>query len=370
MAEKGIYFDFDKLNIARDIIASANDSLNGAKSSLITSNANIDSRLNQRYSELVDSKGLYKTLGVDYSLMDKHDFTSIINESIKFSNSVIEVFNLVLPIDYKINRDNLSDINAGIPVAALEPPEIETAREEQVTMAAGSNDQIATTSNPEIETAPASEPETTITIEPEKVPASEPKIALAPEINSEPAPPLEAEKGLVTNGQVMDVPGSLTSRKSYTRYSKVNKRMKENGEYSTPQGAVVYGGTYNGITYDTHTDAETGVRYVNLNGEKYFCVAMGTYFGNVGDTFSVSTDKGNTYKVIMCDVKGNDSQGWHNGKTWYHESNGNKCLTEFYIDHIPEEIKEYRSGKYIGTTGTFDTIKQFSGNVINITKLS
>ncbi len=354
MAEKGIYFDFDKLNIARDIIASANDSLNGAKSSLINSNANIDSRLNQRYSELVDSKGLYKTLGVDYSLMDKHNFTSIINESIKFSNSVIEVFNLVLPIDYKINRDNLSDINAGIPAAAPEPPEIETAREEQVTMAAGSNDQIATTSNPEIETAPASEP----------------KIALAPEINSEPAPPLEAEKGLVTNGQVMDVPGSLTSYKSYTKYSKVTKRMKENGEYATPQGAIVYGGAYNGITYDTHTDAKTGARYVNLNGEKYFCVAMGTYFGNVGDTFSVSTDKGNTYKVIMCDAKGNDSKGWHNGKTWYHESNGNKCLTEFYIDHIPEEIKVYRSGEYIGTTGTFDTIKQFSGNVINITKLS
>ena len=175
-----------------------------------------------------------------------------------------------------------------------------------------------------------------------------------------------------TSGKAMDVPSGSTSYKSYTSYKKVAS--------NTPQGAVVYGGKaspygkYAGTTYNTKTDPETGVRYVTFEGDntKYYCAAMGTYYGEVGDTFTVKTDKGNTYNVIMCDAKGSDAQGKHNGGTWYHSSGGNKCLTEFYVDtkQMPNSMKVYRNGSYIGTTGTYNSVEQFSGNVTSITKLS
>lgn len=167
-------------------------------------------------------------------------------------------------------------------------------------------------------------------------------------------------------GKAMDVPSGNTNYKSYTSYKAVNK--------STPQGAVVYGttspyGKYAGTTYNTQTDPATGVRYVTFEGDdsKYYCAAMGTYYGEVGDTFSVTTDKGNSYNVIMCDAKGSDAQGRHNGGTWYHSSGNNKCLTEFYIDknYIPDAMKVRG-----GTTGTYNSVPQFSGNITSITKLS
>lgn len=168
------------------------------------------------------------------------------------------------------------------------------------------------------------------------------------------------------NGVSMAVPDGDTSYKSYTSYRKVNSK--------TPQGAVVYGGTapygkYEGTTYNTQTDPDTGVRYVTLEGDdtKYYCAAMGTYYGEVGDTFKITTDEGNSYNVIMCDVKGSDAQGWRDGETWFHESNGKRCVTEFYVDtnQIPDEMKV--SG---GTTGTYDSVSQFSGEVVKVEKLS
>ena len=169
------------------------------------------------------------------------------------------------------------------------------------------------------------------------------------------------------SGKAMDIPSGSTNYKSYTSYKAVNK--------STPQGAVVYGttspyGKYAGTTYNTQTDPATGVRYVTFEGDdtKYYCAAMGTYYGEVGDTFRVTTDQGNSYNVIMCDAKGSDAQGRHSsGGTWYHSSGGNKCLTEFYIDknYIPDAMKVKG-----GTTGTYNSVKQFSGNINSITKLS
>ena len=214
--------------------------------------------------------------------------------------------------------------------------------------------------------AAAPTPKPTTTVEATKQPSA------APEVKKEPAKPATTVSTSTpsTTGKKMDVPSGSTSYKSYTKYTKVSK--------STPQGAVVYGttspyGKYAGTTYNTQTDPETGVRYVTFEGDdtKYYCAAMGTYYGEVGDTFSVTTDAGNSYNVIMCDAKGSDAQGTHNGGTWYHANgSGNKCLTEFYIEYPADDIKVYSGGKYLGTTGSYNDCDRFKGNITSITKLS
>lgn len=167
----------------------------------------------------------------------------------------------------------------------------------------------------------------------------------------------------------MDVPEGNTSFKSYTKYTALAE--------GTPQSAVARGetmpyGKYEGVTYNTQTDPETGVRYVSFEGDdtKYYCVAMGTYYGEVGDIFKVTTDEGNTYNVIMCDVKGSDAVANASGETMYHDKGDNGyCVTEFYVDHYADDVKVYRDGEYIGTTGNYNDCSQFSGNIETIERL-
>ena len=175
-------------------------------------------------------------------------------------------------------------------------------------------------------------------------------------------------------GKSMNVPSGSTNFKSYTNYKALTEKKNAEGEYVYKGSAIAYGGTAtDGTTYNTYTDQETGVRCVDIDGEKYYCAAMGTYYGEPGDTFKVTTDEGNSYNVIMCDNKGGDAQGkiTVNGTTYtqYHGTD-NKCLTEFYIDKsaMPEDMKVYRNGEYIGTTGTYNSIPQFKGNVVSIEK--
>ena len=244
---------------------------------------------------------------------------------------------------------------AKAPTSGISAPKEETAKITSATAAKPTNN--ATTTKTQ-----------TATAEVKKEPVKEVKSA-AKETTA-PAASTVTTTAPSTTGKKMDIPSGSTSFKSYTKYTKVSK--------STPQGAVVYGttspyGKYAGTTYNTQTDAETGVRYVTFEGDdtKYYCAAMGTYYGEVGDTFSVTTDEGNSYNVIMCDAKGSDAQGTHNGGTWYHTSgSGNKCLTEFYIDYPADDIKVYRGGEYIGTTGSYNDCSKFKGNITSITKLS
>ena len=160
----------------------------------------------------------------------------------------------------------------------------------------------------------------------------------------------------------MDVPPGKTSFKSYTKVSAL--------AHNTPQSAVARGetmpsGKYKGTTYNTQTDPDTMTRYVTFDGsdEKYYCVAMGTHYGQVGDTFKITTDKGNEFNVIMTDVKGRDAVGYGDGTSYYHDKGNNKCVVEFYIEDIPDAIRVPG-----GTTGTFDTIDKFSGNISSIEK--
>ena len=88
-----------------------------------------------------------------------------------------------------------------------------------------------------------------------------------------------------------------------------------------------------------------------------YCVALGTFYGQVGDRFRVTTDKGNVYSVTMADAKGYDSNGW------YHVAgNGKINLVEFIVatEYLPSEVTLY------GDCGVLDNI---GGNVVSIERI-
>lgn len=88
-----------------------------------------------------------------------------------------------------------------------------------------------------------------------------------------------------------------------------------------------------------------------------YCVALGTFYGQVGDRFRVTTDRGNVYTVQMADAKGYDSNGW------YHVAgNGKINLVEFIVatECLPSEVTLH------GDCGVLENI---GGNVVKIERL-
>ena len=100
-------------------------------------------------------------------------------------------------------------------------------------------------------------------------------------------------------------------------------------------------------------DPETNIVIVD---NEYYCAAIGTYFGNVGDKFIVKLSSGKVIKIIMCDAKGTDAYfKAENGKTIAHKmNNGCKDMLEFYCD---------------GACKTKKMQEKFAGKVESITKL-
>lgn len=156
--------------------------------------------------------------------------------------------------------------------------------------------------------------------------------------------------------------GSYQPRESYIEETVVKEQVYESLEI--PQGdcsSFLYM-DYRAIT-DTSskqwalqqmawTDSD-GFRRI---GDDY-CVALGTYYGQVGDRFRITTDRGNVYTVQMADAKGYDSNGW------YHVvGNGKINLVEFIVqtEYLPSEVT------VMGDCGVLDNI---GGNVVRIERL-
>lgn len=100
------------------------------------------------------------------------------------------------------------------------------------------------------------------------------------------------------------------------------------------------------------TDSQ-GLRRI---GDDY-CVALGTFYGQVGDRFRITTDRGNVYTICMSDAKGYDSNGW------YHVAgNGKINLVEFIVatEYLPSEVI------IMGDCGVLNNI---GGNVVKIERL-
>ena len=67
------------------------------------------------------------------------------------------------------------------------------------------------------------------------------------------------------------------------------------------------------------------------NGD--YCVAMGLFYGRVGDRFLIEMENGNQFTVQICDSKGWCDAGDGDGEGHYHYFGGSgKCIVEFIYD--------------------------------------
>ena len=75
-----------------------------------------------------------------------------------------------------------------------------------------------------------------------------------------------------------------------------------------------------------------------------YCVAMGLWYGDVGDRFLVELENGTQFTVQICDSKGKASDGKGTYHTFGHDRSG-KCIIEFiHCGNISADIR--KSGNF------------------------
>lgn len=112
----------------------------------------------------------------------------------------------------------------------------------------------------------------------------------------------------------------------------------------TSKGSVAYKLQQQAIT------DENGLRKI----DDYYCVAMGTHYGKVGDTLYIETDEGASWKVILADIKSDK----HTDSTHsYTLSNG--CMMEFIVDTpaMPRNIRSSGTVNGLGFQGNITVVK-------------
>ena len=140
------------------------------------------------------------------------------------------------------------------------------------------------------------------------------------------------------SGSVVDV---VNGFKSYMGVNSLNKNSK--------QGKIVF-------SSKAYTN-EDGLRMYREDGVDYYCVALGSYYGVVGDKFWVETDKGNVYRVIKADAKADKHTDATNRVTMH-----NGCLMEWIVEINKLDPKVRRSGN-------IDNVPAVSGKIIRIVKI-
>lgn len=150
----------------------------------------------------------------------------------------------------------------------------------------------------------------------------------------------------VKTSKTMKLPKVSGACKTYAYYTAVTD--KTSAAY-----AVLNSGTYKGVTYETYTDEETGIRMV----DGCYCAALGTYYGTEkGTKYRVTLKSGETFKIILCDTKSNR----HTDKK-HQYAKKNKDVVEFYVDKdkIPDEVN-----------GNYNVLEQFNGAIASIEKIT
>lgn len=130
---------------------------------------------------------------------------------------------------------------------------------------------------------------------------------------------------------------------------------------------ISHGGTYDGTTYNTKTDSTTGIRYVLKNNRRYYCVALGTYYGSVGSTHVVLMDNHVGVHIIVADSKGYDAVcKTINGKKYSLYHNKSDINQHEYVEFVVDK-NVVRNNK-VSTYGCLNTpFKIYNGNVRGIT---
>lgn len=140
----------------------------------------------------------------------------------------------------------------------------------------------------------------------------------------------------VTNTESYEVSNEASSFKSYMDYRALTDTSST--QYEMQQGA--------------YTD-DNGLRKI----DEHFCVAMGTYYGELGDILQIETDEGATWTVILSDIKSDV----HTDST-HRYTTANNCMMEFIVDTsaMDYEIKQ---------SGTVNALG-FQGKICKVTKLN
>lgn len=103
---------------------------------------------------------------------------------------------------------------------------------------------------------------------------------------------------------------------------------------------------------EAYTDAN-GLRKI----DEHFCVAMGTYYGEVGDILHIETDEGASWTVILSDIKSDV----HTDST-HRYTVANNCMMEFIVD-------TYNLASDVELLGTVNSLG-FQGKICKVTKIN
>ena len=119
------------------------------------------------------------------------------------------------------------------------------------------------------------------------------------------------------------------SRKTYMDYGKITDTSSE--QYKLQQNKDCY-------------TTDTGLRKVN----EYYCIAVGTYYSeNIGDKLIVHMENGESFKVIVADIKDDK----HTDETnMQHRKDGS--VIEFVVDtkKLPELVRKMGDISYMNET--------------------
>ena len=165
-------------------------------------------------------------------------------------------------------------------------------------------------------------------------------------------------RGIYTQKNIND---SVSSKwKGYEHYTSITNTKTRNYYIS-------HGGTYDGTKYDTKTDSITGIRYVLKNNRRYYCAAIGTYYGSVGSTHVVVLDNHVGVHIIVADSKGTDAVcKTINGKKYSLYHNKTDVKQHEYVEFVVD--KNVIKNNKVSTYGCLNTpFKIYNANVIGMT---
>lgn len=132
------------------------------------------------------------------------------------------------------------------------------------------------------------------------------------------------------------VPTVNTSFKSFTYYTSLNRNS-----------------TQWRLQEKAYTD-ENGLRKI----ENYYLVAVGTYYSStIGDLFRFTTDTGNVFEIIVCDIKADK----HTDSRNMYTRGKNPCMVEFYVAKTLCKTAKVR--------GSIGVLSGFEGSIVKVEKL-
>lgn len=97
--------------------------------------------------------------------------------------------------------------------------------------------------------------------------------------------------------------------------------------------------------------------------DNYIGVAMGSYFGSIGDKFIITLDNGNTIRVVKVEAKADNHTCQHNVIA------GSNDLLEFVIDTESQFMQNNIQENGLVFNGNFNNFKEFNGNITKVEKV-